>query len=155
MPRTLARSKDAQGVSLRERALRLLARREHSRAELRRKLAPYDEAGELEAVLDALEQCKQLSDSRFAEALLHSRSGRYGSCRVGQELRDKGVSDELVADALAKARDTDLSAARRVWAKRFAVLPGDAKARAQQYRFLLARGFPMEVVRRVVGGEDD
>lgn len=155
MSNALARNKVDSNASLRERAIRLLTRREHSRAELRRKLAPYDEAGELDALLDELEQGRQLSDARFAEALAHSRSDRFGSRRLGQELRDRGVSEELVAEAVARARDADLSAARLVWAKKFSGLPGDAKTRAQQYRFLLARGFPMDVVRRVVGGEDD
>ena len=151
----MARHKDTPGVSLRERALRLLARREHSRLELRRKLAPYDDASELDGLLDELEQRKQLSDARFVEVLAHSRAGRFGSRRLGQELRDKGVSDDLVAEAVVRARDSDLGAARLVWAKKFSTLPGDAKERARQYRFLLARGFPMDVVRRVLGGEDD
>ncbi|MBI5938213.1 MAG: recombination regulator RecX [Betaproteobacteria bacterium] len=149
------RNKAGGSLSLRERALNLLARREHSRAELARKLSPHGEADEIAALLDDLERRKQLSDARYAESLRHTRSGKYGSRRLAHELREKGVGEGLIADAVAVARAGDLAAARAAWAKKFGVLPNDANERARQYRFLLGRGFPAEVVRRVVGGEDD
>ena len=68
---------------LRERALGFLARREHSRAELRRKLAPHAESpGELEALLDDLVQRRFLSESRFAEARAHVMSRKFGAARI-------------------------------------------------------------------------
>ena len=152
---TRALTKSDNTLSLRERALNLLARREHSRAELARKLSPHGEADEIAALLDKLEQRKQLSDARYTESLMHSRAGKYGSRRLAHELREKGVSEALIADAVDGAREGDLDAARAAWLKKFGVLPGDAKGRARQYRFLLGRGFPSEVVRRVIGGEDD
>ena len=149
------RNKEGGSLSLRERALGLLARREHSRVELARKLAPHGEAGEIAAVLDELERRKQLSDVRYTESVVHARSGKYGSRRLAYELREKGVGEGLIADAVAGAREGDLAAARVAWAKKFGALPNGASERARQYRFLLGRGFPAEVVRRVVGGEDD
>ncbi len=132
-----------------------LARREHSRAELARKLSPHAEAEAITALLDQLERENLLSNARFAEALAHSRAGRHGSVRLKSELREKGVPESVITEVIAQAREADLAAARAVWRKKFGQPPKDSKERARQQRFLLGRGFPSEVVRRVVGGEED
>lgn len=142
-------------MTLRDRAIALLARREHSRAELARKLSLHGEADEIAALLDALEQEGLLSNARYAESLAHSREGRHGSVRLKAELREKGVPDAVIADVLNQARACDLTAAREVWLRKFGEPPSDAKERARQQRFLLGRGFPSEVVRRVVAGDED
>jgi regulatory protein len=145
--------------TLRERALRLLARREHARAELARKLAPHAESGEaLEALLDDLTARRLLSDERYVEMRLHARAARFGNARLAYELRTQGISDELVAAALA-ASDGELGRARQVWQRKYGNRPEalDATERARQMRFLLSRGFSGETVRRVLRGdfEDD
>ncbi len=142
-------------MTLRERAIAFLARREHSRAELARKLAPHGEADEVAALLDALEQENLLSNARYADMLAHARAGRHGSLRLKAELRDKGVPAPLIESALAEARTSDLESARAVWAKKFGQPPADAADRARQMRFLASRGFPADVVRRVVGGNNE
>jgi len=146
-------------VTLRERAMNYLARREHSRAELAqklaRKLAPHEAADAIDALLDQLEQENLLSNSRYAEALAYCRAGRHGSVRLKSELREKGVPEAIVTEIVGQARDADLAAAREIWRKRFGDPPVDARERAKQQRFLLGRGFPADVVRRVVGGEED
>ncbi|HNF89743.1 MAG TPA: recombination regulator RecX [Thiobacillaceae bacterium] len=142
-------------MTLRERALNLLARREHSRAELARKLAPHVEDEDLDGLLDDLEREKLLSNARYAEMLAHARSGRHGSLRLKADLRDKGVPAEVMESTLAEAREHDLEAASAVWLKKFGEPPRDAGERAKQMRFLAGRGFPPDVVRRVVGGEED
>jgi regulatory protein len=143
-------------MKLRERALNLLARREHSRAELARKLGPYDEADELDGLLDTLEQEDLLSNQRYAEGMANVRSGRHGSLRLKADLRDKGVPDSVIADVLGEARGNDLESARAVWVKKFSGAPPvDARERARQVRFLIGRGFPPDVVRRVVGVVED
>jgi regulatory protein len=142
-------------VTLRERALNLLARREHSRAELARKLAPHVVDEDLDALLDDLEREKLLSNVRYAEMLAHARAGRHGSLRLKADLRDKGVPAEVMESTLAEAREHDLQTARAIWRKKFGEPPRDAAERARQMRFLAGRGFPAEVVRQVVGGEDD
>lgn len=142
-------------TTLRERALVLLARREHSRAELARKLAPHDEFGGTDALLDELQREGLLSDSRYAEALAHTRAGRHGSLRLKADLRGKGVDDNEAAEALAEARANDLAAARTVWAKKFDSPPSNAAERAKQMRFLAGRGFPLDVIRRVIGGLEE
>ncbi|MCS6787504.1 MAG: recombination regulator RecX [Thiobacillaceae bacterium] len=142
-------------MDLRARALRLLARRERSRAELKRKLAPYGRADEIEALLDALQGEGWLSDARYAEAVLQAKVGRQGSRRIEHSLRQQGLSAELIAASVASARAHDLEACRALWARRFGVVATQARERARQYRFLLGRGFPAEVVAQVVGGPAD
>lgn len=141
-------------MELRERALRLLARREHSRGELARKLAPHGEAGAITAVLDELEREGLLSDARYSEALCHSYLGRHGSLRLEQALRRQGVAADQADSVVQVARAQDLEACRTLWQKKFGAAPATLKDKARQYRFLLGRGFPAEVVAQVVGGPE-
>ncbi len=140
----------ASPESLRARAIGWLARRDHSRSELRQKLARLcASTADIEALLDALEAERLLSDQRYAAGVARVRGARFGSQRVANELRQKGVGAEvaaLVADL--KAGDLDLALA--VWARKFGVAPVDAAERARQMRFLQARGFPGDVIRKVV-----
>ncbi|WP_334157122.1 recombination regulator RecX [Oryzomicrobium sp.] len=141
--------------SLRERAVALLARREHSRSELARKLAPHAESREeLDRLLDELAARKLLSDDRYAEMRVTVRAGRYGNQRLRQELATAGVDDATIATALAQA-DDESSRAKSVWQKKFGTPAADAAERAKQMRFLAQRGFSMEIIRRVVRGLDD
>jgi regulatory protein len=84
----------------------------------------------------------------------HARAGRHGSQRLKADLRNKGVAEEDAAEALAVARANDLMAARAVWAKKFAQAPTNAAERAKQMRFLAGRGFPLDVILRVLGADD-
>jgi regulatory protein len=135
--------------------MNFLARREHSRAELARKLAPHAEADEIDALLDVLEQEGLLSNARYVEMLAHARAGKHGSLRLKADLREKGVPEGDMSDALDLARMQDLEAAHTVWQKKFGELALDSAERARQYRFLASRGFPTEGIRRVIGGLDD
>ncbi|KWB78514.1 recombinase RecX [Burkholderia ubonensis] len=138
--RKLSSSKPAR--SLKGRALGYLSRREYSRAELARKLAPY--AGEdesVEPVLDALEQKGWLSDARFAESLVHRRASRVGAARIVNELKRHAVGDTLVEEVGAQLRETEWARAQAVWRKKFGALPQTPAERAKQARFLAARGF--------------
>jgi energy-coupling factor transporter ATP-binding protein EcfA2 len=81
--------------ALKGKALRLLARREHSRAELARKLASEGSLEEIASVLDQLEQAGLLSDRRFAEALVFSRAARFGAARLRHDLKARGVAEEI------------------------------------------------------------
>lgn len=139
--------------SLRERALQLLARREHARSELARKLAPHAESIEqLDALLDDLIARQLLSDERYAEARVNSRSARFGNARLASELRQQGVADELVKEVLATRAD-EASRAQQVWQRKFGKLPESAAERARQIRFLMSRGFSGESIRQALSGE--
>ena len=142
--------------SLKARALRYLAAREHSRAELTAKLARHAEAeggpAAVARVLDELAAKGFIDEARVAESVLHRRAGRLGGARVLQELRAKGLPDDVLADAAEQLRHTEFARAREVWRKKFGQPPADAAGRARQLRFMAARGFSGEVARRVVGG---
>ena len=140
--------------SLKGRALRLLSQREHSRAELERKLAPHEEVpGELAKALDDLQARDFINDGRAVDSVVNRRSGKLGSARIQQELAQKGLSGEAVAEVLEVLKETELARAQAVWRKKFDAPPQDPQERAKQMRFLLTRGFNAEVVRRVVKGE--
>lgn len=138
-------------LSLRVRAMRYLARREHSRAELHNKLLPHVQEGEdLNAVLDELEKRNWLSDARATTQLVHAKRGRFGTQRIAHELRQKGIAENLIADALPQLKETELDAAREVWQRKFGVQPQDSKEKAKQIRFLQSRGFSIEVILKVL-----
>jgi regulatory protein len=143
-------------LSLKGRALRLLSGREHSRSELERKLAQHeDEPGQLGRVLDELQAKGFIDHQRVADSVLHRRAVKLGAMRIRQELQAKGLDAELVARAVASLRTTELARAREVWRRKFGALPADALERGRQARFLAARGFGGEVIRRVLGGQED
>ncbi|SDM10638.1 regulatory protein [Oryzisolibacter propanilivorax] len=142
-----------QKLSLKGRALRLLAQREHSRSELQTKLARHVQEGEdLQAVLDELQAKDFINPQRVAESVLHRRAPRLGAQRVLQELRGKGLDEELVRAAAAQLQDTEYERALAVWRQRFGSAPpaDTPQERARQMRFLAARGFAGDVVRRVL-----
>ncbi len=138
-------------LSLKGRALRLLSGREHSRAELERKLAQHEEEpGQLRRVLDDLQGKGFIDHRRVADSVIHRRAGKLGATRIRQELQAKGLEPELVTQALAGLRATEVQRAREVWRRRFEQLPEDTAQRAKQARFLAARGFDGDVIRRVL-----
>ena len=139
--------------SLKGRALRLLSQREHSRLELERKLAGHEtEPGQLAKALDELQARGFISEERVVESVIHRRASKLGTARVRQELQSKGLSPEVMADALEQLRGTELARARAVWARKFGEPAPEPKEKARQIRFLVSRGFAGEVVRRVVQG---
>ncbi|MFM9913117.1 MAG: recombination regulator RecX [Methylophilaceae bacterium] len=141
-------------VTLRQRALNCLARREHSRLELGRKLKPFVEEGDdLVALLDDFQKRGWISDQRFAEMVVHAKSGRYGKLKVAHELREKGVAEDLVTQAV-DALD-DVQSAKMVWQKKYGVHPENREAWAKQARFLQSRGFGFDVIKKVLAATND
>jgi regulatory protein len=141
---------------LKGRALRYLAAREHSRAELERKLAAHEESpGQLAAVLDDLQAKDFISEARVTASVVHRRASRFGAARVRHELQAKGLSAGVIADALVQLKSTELARAREIWRRKFGEPAVDAAGRAKHMRFLAGRGFAGDVIRRVVSGADD
>lgn len=144
--------------ALRNKALALLAQREHSRHELSQKLARHAEHSEtIATVLDELEARDWLSDARFAAAYVEAHAARQGRYRLEQGLRERGVAEQHISAALAATPElgSELERARAVWQKKFGQPPGDAQERARQARFLQSRGFQFETIRRVLALQDD
>lgn len=136
-------------ASLRARAIAALARREHSRKELERKLAPFAQSGEqLAEVLDALAAERLLSDARYAESVGRVRGTRFGPAKVRMELQQKGVAEEDMAAVVADLRQSEADHLRLAWEKKFGTPPADLKDAARQQRFLLQRGFSSELIGR-------
>jgi regulatory protein len=150
-----------QPPSLLQRAVAALARREHSRAELARKLQRHLPDGadpsEVDRVLDELTRRGMLSEARFAASLVRSRAARFGTARVRQELKQHGLAPDLIAQATDELARSELARARELWRRRFGAPPRDDAERAKQLRFLAARGFPTDIILRVVRGasQDD
>ena len=142
----------AQPPSLRGRALRLLGRREFSRAELESRLRPHTESPEeLHALLDELAERGGLSDTRFAEALVRQRKDRYGKRAIAQRLKQAGVSAEDTAAALTGMdADTEFHTACALLQRKFRHPPADDKEKARQVRFLQARGYTIGTTLRVL-----
>jgi regulatory protein len=138
--------------SLREQAVAYLAQREHSRAELARRLARHaDHPDEIPPLLDELVRRKLLSDDRYAEARATALGRKFGPARIAWELRAKGVDEAAIAQATRSVRATELARARQAWEKRFGRAPRSAADRAKQIRFLQGRGFSFEAIRVVTG----
>ena len=143
-------------ISLKGRALRLLSAREHSRAELERKLIRFEEVpGTLAQALDELQAKHFIDEQRVLDSVVHRRAAKLGAARIQRELQGKGLAPQAVADAVSHLRATELMRAREVWRKRFGEPAIDLQTRARQMRFLASRGFGGEVIRRVVAGADE
>jgi len=143
-------------LSLKARAIGYLSRREHSRAELARKLAPHAESPEqLEQLLDALERENWLSNARFVDSLVHRRAARYGAARVMQEAKGHQLDGEQLSDLRDRLRESEPERAREVWRKRFGAPPATPEERAKQIRFMMARGFSRSVIGKVIQGAED
>lgn len=138
-------------LSLKGRALKLLAQREHSRLELLRKLSPHVEDGDdLPAILDELEKRGFISVERVVESVIRSKAGRFGTARVLHDLRSKGLDDETVRQASEQLRGSEHARAWAVWKQRFGSPAQTPQERMKQMRFLASRGFGGDVVRKVV-----
>jgi regulatory protein len=135
-------------AKLKARALRYLARREHSRAELTRKLAPFAESAQaLEALLNELQARKQLSEERYAETRAHWLSRKYGAAKIREDLKAKGVHDKVVEQVLPAG--DEIEKARAILARKYREAPTTREEKAKRARFLQSRGFSYDVIHRL------
>lgn len=139
--------------SLKARALRFLALREHSIKELRKKLSPYLEEGDnLDELIAWLIDQGFLSETRFVESFVKTRQSKYGNQRILRDLSQHQLSEadqQKAYDSL----DNEAVRAQAVWEKKFKEMPKDAKERAKQMRFLQQRGFTMQAIYAVMKGD--
>jgi regulatory protein len=150
----LAKDAPDTPAELKARALRHLVRREHSRAELSRKLAPHAESPQaVEAVLDLLLSRKQQSDERFAAERSRVLSRKYGPAKIRQDLKARGIAEEVI-DRLAV--EDEVRRARDILQRKYRDAAGTREERARRARFLQGRGFSYDTIRSVLsvdGGE--
>lgn len=149
-------------TALRQEAVRLLGRREHSRAELSRKLSegagrhpalselPAEEQQVLiEEVLGGLVEAKWQSDTRFAQQRVNQRGARYGNRALAQDLARRGIAETDIAQALSAGND-EMTRCHAVWAKKFGAVSVSRDELPRQIRFLQSRGFSGETIRTVL-----
>ena len=144
-------------VAVRRTAMDLLARREHGRVELARKLRLRGASAELiENALDRLEADGLLDESRYLYCYVGSRArAGYGPLRIREELTQRGLQREAIGQAIAEAEIDWAAQLREVWRRRFAEqLPTDARERGQQGRFLSYRGYPADMIGRLLRNAD-
>ena len=145
--------------SLRQKALQLLTRREHSRFELAQKLEKLGSPEEITAVLDHLEQTGLLSDQRAAATYLASHAARFGAAKLKYALRAKGIAAELIEQCMegdmAEALGSEEARALEVWRRKFAHPPADARDWAKQARFLQSRGFSTNAITKTLKATED
>lgn len=152
--------KNKPQVSLRQRALDYLARREYSVAELSKKLQSVARQYELDAdeipeILADFQKRNWVSDTRFTEQILHARKAKFGSARIAHELREKGVADNLIADAIEDVKGDELANAKAVWRKKYDAAPSSREEWAKQARFLQSRGFGFEIIKKVINEQKE
>ena len=142
-------------ADLRERALRLLARREHSRFELARKLGQAGfAAADIAPLLDEFEQKNWLSDRRFAESYVADHRARSGAVKLAYELKQRGIADAVIEKVVQDNRDSELERAHEIRRKKFGTPPANAQERVTQMRFLRGRGFSSDVINRVTSSKE-
>ena len=120
--------------------------------ELERKLKPHATSAEqLGQVLDELTAKNFISEARVVESVINRRSAKFGAARVKHELMGKGLDAELVLEAVSGLKATEVERAREIWRRKFDGPAPDVAGRAKQMRFLAARGFSGDAIRKVVG----
>jgi regulatory protein len=145
-------------AAVRRVAMDLLARREHGRVELERKLRLRGAPVELiEAALDRLAEQGLLSETRFLQCFVASRArAGHGPQRIREDLSQRGLPREAIEQALREAEIDWCEQLQLVWQRKFAgQLPLDAREYAKQGRFLAYRGYPMDLISRLLRGLDD
>lgn len=148
--------KQAQQKSLRQRALEYLGKREYSTSELGQKLKTYaDESDDIPALLADFKARGWLSDARFTAQLINARKVKFGSAKVAHELKEKGIADDLIADAVSEIKENELEHATEVWRKKFKAVASDRHEWAKQARFLQSRGFGFDTIKKVLSKQDN
>ena len=145
---------------MRQRALDYLGKREYSYVELAQKLKPFVEEAEIDTaeeqiitILDDFIKRGWLSDARFTEQVVHARKSKFGSAKVANELREKGVADDLISNAIEKLKETELENALAIWRKKFKASPYCREEWAKQARFLQSRGFGFDLIKKVLNSK--
>ena len=142
---------------MRQRALEYLGKREYSYAELGQKLKTYLEENEdFEQITQILEDFKTrgwLSDARFTEQIVHARQAKFGVAKIAHELREKGVSQQLIETAIEQVKGNELDNAKQIWQKKFKATPANRDEWAKQARFLQSRGFGFDTIKTVLNSK--
>lgn len=150
------KSKGTVEKSLRQRALEYLAKREYSVKELEQKLKIYaDEADDIAMLLHDFKVRGWLSDARFAQQIVQARKRKFGAGKIAHELREKGVADDLVTEAVTELKLSEFEYANVAWHRKFSKTAQTREEWAKQARFLQSRGFGFETIKKVLNSKFD
>jgi regulatory protein len=142
--------------SLKGRALRYLSQREHSRAELQRKLAPYlQDDDDVNALLNELEAKGFINPARVVESVIRQRASKLGAMRIRQTLQYKGIDAQAIADAIRALSGSEIERAHHIWLKKFGQPAATPAERSKQIRFLASRGFSAETIAKAMRAPDN
>jgi regulatory protein len=86
---------------------------------------------------------------------VHARSHKFGSAKIANELREKGVSQELIETAIEQVKENELDNAKEIWRKKFKAIPASRDEWARQARFLQSRGFGFDIIKKVLNSTKD
>ncbi len=137
-------------------AIRMLARREYSRAELARRLAQKGVArDDVERTLDEIAALGLLSDARYANATVRQKTGAYSKRAIAGALKASGVGGEVAAEALSASDLDDDEAMVALWRRRFGAPPANDREKARQVRFLQSRGFSLSAIFKLLRNPPD
>lgn len=136
-------------VDIRRACFDYMARREHSRYELKQKLLRKDfDAENIEHVLDEFQEKNLQCDARFCDAYLRMRMHLgFGPERIRMELKQKKIDSELIESTLKTYADDFVQAIQQAWQKKFNRKPSNIKEKAKQIRFLQYRGFSQSMIK--------
>lgn len=109
----------------------------------------------IKVILDDFQQRGWLSDARFTEQMVHARKSKFGSARVANELKEKGVADDLIAAAVVAIKETEFKNALAICQKKYAAPPTSREDWARQARFLQSRGFTFELIKKVLNSKHE
>ena len=153
-PISRRRRKVEQPLSLKAQAVKFLARREYSRTELARKLTRLQEEpvdnDELEKLLDELQEKGYLSDERFAHSFTRTKAARTGNLKLVAQMKEKGLSSEVIREAIQEEAGSELERASTLWHRKFGAPADDYKGYAKQVRYLLSRGFSLQATKAAI-----
>jgi regulatory protein len=111
---------------------------------------PETAEDDIQAILDDLKKRGWLSDARFTEQLIHARKSKFGTLRVANELREKGIDEFLIEEALEEFKPNEFENALKICKKKFTEPPNSREDWAKQARFLQSRGFSFETIKKVL-----
>lgn len=135
-------------LSLRQRAFNFLARRDYASQELIDKLKKYASREEAEAVVASFIASGIISDERYIASYLNVKQNKFGLVKLRIMLYNKTGNCELVDRIIAGSDLDQVSAAYKIWEKKFRPAL-DAKEQARQIRFLQYRGFSFDIIKKV------
>lgn len=144
-------------INLKAKAIDFLSRRDYSYSELYNKLKKYStDLDAIKSVVDEMANHKYLNEERFVENFIYSKSKKYGGLKVKQLLQNKVNDQALINELYQQAEIDEFAVARQIWERKFnheiATTPKD---RAKQIRFMLSRGFSLDLIFKLTKLEDN